>query len=67
MSDAAATAAKPPNSEDSQLRPRVLIIDDETAIRESLEILLELEGFTVESAPDGEKGCRFWKNLFSIW
>ncbi len=34
----------------------VLIIDDEAAIRESLEILLELEGYAVEMAIDGEAG-----------
>src|ERR1700756_5945136 len=34
----------------------VLIIDDEAAIRESLETLLELEGYAVESASSGEEG-----------
>jgi DNA-binding NtrC family response regulator len=34
----------------------VLIIDDEAAIRESLETLLEFEGFAVESAETGEDG-----------
>src|SRR5215475_246580 len=34
----------------------VLIIDDESAIRESLETLLEFEGFTVDSAETGEDG-----------
>jgi DNA-binding NtrC family response regulator len=34
----------------------VLIIDDEAAIRESLQTLLEMEGFTVEVAGDGEEG-----------
>ena len=34
----------------------VLIIDDEAAIRESLETLLELEGYGVESAASGEEG-----------
>ena len=34
----------------------VLIIDDETAIRESLQTLLELEGYTVDTAGDGEEG-----------
>lgn len=58
MPDIAATPAKPPISEEESLRPRVLIIDDEAAIRESLEILLELEGFVVAAAPDGEKGLQ---------
>src|SRR5881396_2983116 len=34
----------------------VLIIDDEAAIRESLETLLELEGYDVETAANGEQG-----------
>src|SRR4051794_25145395 len=35
---------------------KILIIDDEAAIRESLETLLELEGFSVSSAEDAESG-----------
>jgi DNA-binding NtrC family response regulator len=34
----------------------ILIIDDEAAIRESLETLLELEGYRVVSAETGEEG-----------
>ena len=34
----------------------VLIIDDEAAIRESLETLLEMEGYEVESAATGDEG-----------
>ncbi len=34
----------------------VIIIDDEAAIRESLETLLEFEGYHVESAETGEEG-----------
>jgi DNA-binding NtrC family response regulator len=34
----------------------VLIIDDETEIRESLHTLLEFEGYEVESAADGAQG-----------
>jgi DNA-binding NtrC family response regulator len=36
--------------------PRILIIDDEDAIRESLDTLLTLEGFTVSTATDGPAG-----------
>ncbi len=36
--------------------PRILIIDDEEAIRESLETLLTLEGFVVSMAADGTSG-----------
>jgi DNA-binding NtrC family response regulator len=34
----------------------IIIIDDEAAIRESLETLLEFEGYDVESAETGEEG-----------
>jgi DNA-binding NtrC family response regulator len=36
--------------------PRILIIDDEAAIRESLDTLLTMEGFTVSMAADGTEG-----------
>jgi DNA-binding NtrC family response regulator len=36
----------------------VLIIDDEAGIRESLQTLLEMEGFAVETAPSGEAGLQ---------
>ncbi len=35
---------------------RILIIDDEAEIRESLETLLQLEGYTVVSAASGHEG-----------
>src|SRR5215470_7142515 len=34
----------------------ILMIDDEAAIRESLETLLEFEGYSVQSAESGEEG-----------
>jgi DNA-binding NtrC family response regulator len=34
----------------------VLIIDDEAAIRESLQTLLEIEGYDIETATDGAEG-----------
>jgi DNA-binding NtrC family response regulator len=43
-------------------RVRVLVIDDEASIRESLQTLLELEGFAVELAVDGEDGLRRLEN-----
>jgi DNA-binding NtrC family response regulator len=36
----------------------ILVIDDEAGIRESLEVLLSLEGFGVRTANDGEQGLR---------
>src|SRR5580700_8400427 len=45
----------------------VLIIDDEAAIRESLETLLELEGYAVESASTGEEGlARIGEHSFDL-
>jgi DNA-binding NtrC family response regulator len=41
---------------DNTTSARILVIDDEAGIRESLEVLLTLEGYTVEMAIDGEEG-----------
>jgi DNA-binding NtrC family response regulator len=46
--------AQPPNR--AADNARILMIDDEAAIRESIETLLTLEGFTVALAPDGSAG-----------
>jgi DNA-binding response OmpR family regulator len=35
---------------------RILVIDDEAGIRDSLETLLTLEGFSVDLAPEGSAG-----------
>src|SRR3984885_11421188 len=45
----------------------VLIIDDEAAIRESLETLLELEGYTVQCAASGDEGlARIGESSFDL-
>ncbi|HTX76783.1 MAG TPA: response regulator, partial [Terracidiphilus sp.] len=36
----------------------VLVIDDEAGIRDSLEVLLTIEGYQVKMAADGEQGLR---------
>ncbi|HTV06367.1 MAG TPA: sigma-54 dependent transcriptional regulator [Acidobacteriaceae bacterium] len=63
MSEAAiAISASPPTpSRDTQ---RILIIDDEAAIRESLETLLSIEGYAVESAVNGEEGLERIEETF---
>ena len=43
-------------SGNSAVDARILIIDDEAAIRDSLEALLTLEGFSVEMATEGNSG-----------
>src|SRR5215471_16517040 len=53
MSEAAVLTRQPATA---PARGSVLIVDDETAIRESLETLLEFEGYSVESAETGEEG-----------
>jgi DNA-binding NtrC family response regulator len=37
---------------------RILVVDDEADIRESLEVLLDMEGYSVELAVDGGDGLR---------
>jgi DNA-binding NtrC family response regulator len=49
-------AAAPPFA--SSPGASILVIDDEMAIRESLEVLLLLEGYSVRMAADGEEGLR---------
>jgi DNA-binding NtrC family response regulator len=45
----------------------VLIVDDEAAIRESLETLLELEGYSVESAATADQGlARIGEHPFDL-
>src|ERR1022692_5135856 len=46
------------NSNVTGISPSILVIDDEAAIRESLDVLLTLEGYTVQMAVDGEQGLR---------
>ncbi len=67
MSEAAVIVRQ--NSGERSVPPAgsVLIIDDEAAIRESLETLLELEGYGVESASTGEEGlARIGERSFDL-
>ena len=50
--------AASPGANDTNTGAIILVIDDEAAIRESLEVLLTLEGYTVKMAVDGEQGLR---------
>ena len=56
MSESVATLQAKPHAAEQAGESRILIIDDEAAIRESLETLLSLEGYQVEMATDGERG-----------
>jgi CheY-like chemotaxis protein len=41
--------------------PRILIIDDDTAVRESIERMLRSAGYTVRAAASGEEGLSLAK------
>jgi DNA-binding NtrC family response regulator len=67
MSEAAVIARHNPGETSLPAAGSVLIIDDEAAIRESLETLLELEGYGVESAASGEEGlARIGERSFDL-
>jgi DNA-binding NtrC family response regulator len=56
MSEGTLAVSPPTGSPSSDRAHRILIIDDEASIRESLETLLTLEGYNVDTKPEGESG-----------
>ena len=56
MSNALVDRIDTPHISSNSLGQKILIIDDEAAIRDSLETLLMLEGFRIDLAPDGNAG-----------
>jgi len=58
MSEVSYADPTAPSTTEPEIAQRILIIDDEAAIRESLETLLSLEGYTVETAVNGEAGLQ---------
>jgi DNA-binding NtrC family response regulator len=56
MSDAGVLTRHPAGTAAAPATGRILIIDDEAEIRESLQTLLELEGYEVTTAANGAKG-----------
>src|SRR5579862_214847 len=48
----------PPQSKTIDSKGRVLVIDDEVEIREGLQLLLTLEGYSVELAQNGTEGLQ---------
>jgi DNA-binding NtrC family response regulator len=67
MSEAVVFARRPLSEDSSSPGGSVLIIDDEAAIRESLETLLGLEGYSVECAASGEEGlARMGERTFDL-
>ena len=47
-----------PQANGNSTNAAILVIDDEAGIRESLEVLLSLEGYSPRMAADGEEGLR---------
>jgi DNA-binding NtrC family response regulator len=67
MSEATLAISAVPPPAPLETGQRILIIDDEAAIRESLETLLSLEGYAVEVAVDGEEGLdRIEQNSYDL-
>src|SRR5579875_2423890 len=56
MSDISAVVPSMDTPSPPQMNQKILIIDDEAALRETLEALLTLEGYQVDSAANGEAG-----------
>src|SRR5215475_6217857 len=56
MPEAPSTTLNPSDVDDG--KGHILVIDDEADIRESLETLLELEGYSVDLAQNGAEGLR---------
>jgi len=56
MSEAAVISRRTPPENLAESLGRVLVIDDEAEIRESLETLLQLEGYAVSTAATGREG-----------
>ena len=48
----------PPRQETAENRPRILVVDDESDLVSVLRFGLEIEGFEVIDAADGEEGLR---------
>jgi DNA-binding NtrC family response regulator len=60
-------AATEPELSTTGIAGRILIVDDEAAIRESLETLFRLDAFEVATAADAEQGWqRFQNDIFDL-
>jgi DNA-binding NtrC family response regulator len=54
-------------AQEPMVRGRVLVIDDEAEIRESLQTLLEIEGYAVQTAENGGQGLqRFESAIYDL-
>jgi two-component system response regulator HydG len=53
-----ATASRPPVSPDAEPRPRILVVDDEFAVRDSLTHWFEKDGYDVTAAENATEALR---------
>jgi two-component system, OmpR family, alkaline phosphatase synthesis response regulator PhoP len=44
------------------MKPRILLVEDETSLLETIKLNLELEGYVVQTAKDGKSALRHFKN-----
>src|ERR1035437_8366660 len=56
--NAPAPASSANGNSAASISTKILVIDDEASIRESLEVLLSLEGYSTAMAVDGEEVLR---------
>jgi DNA-binding NtrC family response regulator len=67
MSEAAVVTSRHMGDISTSPAGSILIIDDEAEIRESLQTLLELEGYAVDTASTGEEGLtRIGQNTYDL-
>jgi DNA-binding NtrC family response regulator len=67
MSEAAVVTSRQLSDSSPSSAGSILIIDDEAEIRESLQTLLELESFAVDTASTGEEGLtRIGQNTYDL-
>lgn len=60
MAKAAASPFNSPQTGNAR-RPVILVIDDDQPVRQSMEIVLQMYGFDVLTASDGDEGLRAYR------
>ena len=68
LNDPSLAPAANGNAASTAVAARILVIDDEASIRESLEVLLSLEGYSITIAPfTAKRDCGRSRPTTSIW
>jgi DNA-binding NtrC family response regulator len=50
--------SQPTEAADSKAKPRILLVDDDVALRTALTSILQRAGYEVHASPDGEEALR---------